>query len=58
MPIILTVVEPALYRLRTFQVTSLLSFFRCLGRTRLSVQFRSFRCKYFATWYVFTVRRC
>jgi hypothetical protein len=33
MPIKLSVAEPALYRLWTFQVPSLLSIFRCLGRT-------------------------
>ena len=36
--------EPALYRLLIFQVPNLLSFFHCLGRTRLSVQVRGFVC--------------
>ena len=39
-------------------IPSTKSLFRCLGRTKLSVMFRGFLCKCFATWYVFSVRRC
>ena len=51
--------EPALSRLLTFQVLNLISLFRCLGRTKVSVQlvqFRGFFCEYFVIRYVFTVR--
>jgi hypothetical protein len=41
--------EPALYRLLTFQVPNLMSLFRCLGRTKVSVQVRGFVCEYFVT---------
>jgi hypothetical protein len=41
--------EPAPYRLLTFQVRNLMSLFRYLGRTKLSVQVRSFVCKCFVT---------
>ena len=49
--------ESTLYRLLTFQVPNLMSHFRSLGRTGISVQVRGF-CKNFVTWYVFTVRSC
>jgi hypothetical protein len=41
--------DPALYRLITFQVPNLMSLFRRLGRTKVSVQVRSFVCEYFVT---------
>jgi hypothetical protein len=41
--------EPALYKLLTFRVPNLMSFFRCLGRTKVSVQVWSFVCEYFVT---------
>jgi hypothetical protein len=49
--------EPALYRLLTFHVANLLSIFRCLGRTKVSVQVRG-KCSWFATKSVFTARNC
>ena len=48
--------EPALYRLLTFQVPNLMSLFRCLCRTKVSVQVRGFVCEYFVTKYVLTGR--
>jgi hypothetical protein len=42
--------ELALYRLLTFQVPNILSFFRCLGHTRVSVHVPG-SCKQFITWY-------
>ena len=50
--------EPALYRSLTFQVPNLMSFFRCLGRTRISVQVRGVLCKRFETGYLFVMRCC
>jgi hypothetical protein len=44
-----SVSEPALYKLLPFQVPNLMSLFRCLGRTKLSVQVRGFVCKCFLT---------
>jgi hypothetical protein len=44
-----SVSEPALYRLLTFQVPNLMSLFRCLGRTKVSVQVRGSVCEYFVT---------
>jgi hypothetical protein len=41
--------EPALYRLVTFQVPNLMSIFRSLGRTKVSVQVRGFVYKCFVT---------
>ena len=38
---------PALYRLLTFHVPNLMSLFRCLGRTKVTVQVRGFLCEYF-----------
>ena len=48
--------EPALYRLLTFQVPNLISLFRCLGRTRVSIQVRGFVCDNFVTKSVLTGR--
>ena len=42
----------------TSVIQSVTSLFRCLGRTRVSVQVRGFLCKRFVTGYVFTVRSC
>ena len=39
-----------------FQVPNLMSLFRCLGRTKVSVQVRGFVCEYFVTKYVLTGR--
>ena len=50
--------EPALYRLLTFHVPNLRSLFRCLGRTKVSVQTRRFLCEHIVTRYVFIVRSC
>ena len=50
--------EPALYRLLTFKVPNLVSLFRCLCRTKLSVRVRGFVCEYFLTKYVLTGRSC
>jgi hypothetical protein len=44
--------EPVLYRLLTFQVPNLISLFRCLGRTKVSVQVRCFLCEHFVTRFV------
>jgi hypothetical protein len=52
-----TIREPALYRLLTFQVPNLMSLFRCVGHTKVSVQVWGFVCKCFVTL-VFTVRSC
>jgi hypothetical protein len=41
--------EPALYRLLKFQVPNLMSQFRCLVRTKVSVLIRGFVCVYFVT---------
>jgi hypothetical protein len=41
--------EPALYRLLTSQVPNLVSLFRCVGRSKVSVQVRGFVCEYFVT---------
>jgi hypothetical protein len=41
--------EPAQYRLLTFQVPNLMSLFRCLVRTKVSVQIRGFVSEYFVT---------
>ena len=49
--------EPDLYRLLTFQVPNLMFLFRCLGRTKISVQVRG-KCLSFVTKPVFTVRSC
>ena len=49
--------EPALYRLLTFHVSSLMSLFRCLGHTKVSVQVRG-KCSCFIMKPVFTVRSC
>ena len=49
--------KPALYRLLTFQVPNPTSLFRCLGRTKISVQVRG-KCSRFVTKPVFTVRSC
>ena len=48
--------EPALYRLLKFHVPNLMSLFRCLGRTNVSVQVRGFVCEYFVKSYVSTGR--
>ena len=37
-------------------IQSIMFLFRCLGRTRVSVQGRGFLCKQFVTGYVFTLR--
>jgi hypothetical protein len=50
--------EPALCRLLTLQVPNFMSPFRCLGRTKISVQVRGFLCEHFETRYVFTFRGC
>ena len=47
--------EPALYRLLIFHVPNLVSLFHCLGRTKLSLQFRG-TCWCFVTMSVFKVR--
>jgi len=49
--------EPTLYRLLTFQVPNLMSLFRCLVLTMVSVQVR-ISGKQFVTEYVFMVRSC
>jgi len=36
----------------------LTSLFRCLGRTKVSVQGRGFVCEHFVIRYVFTVSSC
>jgi hypothetical protein len=41
--------EPALHRLLTFQVPNLMSLFRCVDLTEVSVQVRGFVCEYFVT---------
>jgi len=53
-----TVSEPVLYRLLTFQVPNLMYLFRCLGRTKVSVQVQGLLYEFFVTGYVFTVRSC
>ena len=50
--------EPASYRLLTFQIQNLMSLFRCLGRTKVSVQVQGFVCEYFVTKYILTGRSC
>ena len=50
--------EPDLYRLLTFQVPNFMSLFRCLARTKVSVEVRGVVCEYFVTGYVFTARSC
>jgi len=50
--------EPALYRLLTFHLQNLVSLFRCLGGTKVSVQVRVLLFECFVTGYVFTVRSC
>jgi hypothetical protein len=50
--------ESALYRLLTVQVRNLMSLFRCIGRTKISVQVRGFVYEYFVTRYVLTGRSC
>jgi len=55
--LVAAVSEPALYRLLTFQVPNLMSLFRCLGRTIVTVQFRG-SGKQFVTGQVFMVRSC
>ena len=50
--------EPALYRLLTFKVQNLMSLFRCLVRTKVSVHVRCFLCEHFVIRCVFTVRSC
>jgi hypothetical protein len=47
--------EPALYRFLTFQVPNLMSLFRCLGRTKVSVQVQGFVCGYFIIKHILTV---
>jgi hypothetical protein len=49
--------EPALYRLLTFQVPNLVSLFRCLRCTKISVQVHG-KCSSFVTKPLFTVRSC
>jgi hypothetical protein len=44
----LKISEPALCRFLTFQVPNL-TYFRCLGRTKVSLQVRGFGCEYFVT---------
>ena len=44
--------EPALHRLLTFHVPNLMSLLHGLGRTKVSVQVRSFLCDRFVTRYV------
>ena len=43
--------EPALYRLLKFHLPNLMSLFRCLGCTKVSVQVRGLLFDCFATWY-------
>ena len=50
--------EPALYMLLTFHVANLMSYFRCLGCIKVSVQVRGLLFDCFITWDVFTVRSC
>jgi hypothetical protein len=50
--------EPALHRLLTFLIPILMSRFRCLSRTKASVQVRVFVCEYFVTRYGLTMRSC
>ena len=50
--------EPALYRLLTFRVPNLMSLFRCLRRTKVSVQVRGLLYECFVARYVITVRSC
>jgi len=49
--------KPALYRLLTFQVPNLISPFRCLGRTKISIQARGMYSN-FVTKPVFMARIC
>jgi len=49
--------EPALYKLLTFHLPNFMSFFRCLGRTKLSIQVRC-KCSRFTTKPVFKVMSC
>jgi hypothetical protein len=48
-PLLKIIHEPALYRLLTFQVPNLMSLFRCLVCTKVSVRVRGFVCEYFVT---------
>ena len=50
--------EPALYRLLTFHAPNLMSLFRCLRRTKVSVQVRGFLYECFVTRFVSMVRSC
>ena len=49
--------EPALYRLLTFQVPNLMSFFRYLCGSEVSVRIRDLTYECFITRYIFTLRR-
>jgi hypothetical protein len=49
--------EPALYMILTFHVPNLLSLFRCLNRTKVSIQ-ACCACSCFVTNTVFTLRNC
>ena len=49
--------ELALYWILTFHVPNLISLFRCLGHTKVSIQVLG-KCSWFATKLFFTVRNC
>ena len=55
--LVAAVSEPAVYMLLTFHVSNLMSLFRCLGRTNVSIRVRG-KCSCFVTKPVFTVRIC
>jgi len=50
--------EHAPYRLLAIHVPNLMSLFRCLGYTKVSVQVRGLLCDCLATQCVFTVAGC
>ena len=50
--------QTALYRLLTFHVPNLMSLFRCLLLTKVSVQFRGLLYECFVTRYVIMARSC
>ena len=56
-PSFAVVSEPALYRLLTFQVPNLMSFFHYLGRTKISMQVQG-KSLHYVTMTVFMVRSC
>ena len=43
--------QPALYKLLTFHIPNLMSLFRCLGSTKVSIQVRGILYECFVTWY-------